>query len=115
MPQIQIVKGEHAAFWPHVKWLREAELKHGRGAMIAFVGTLFAVSGITFPGELGGFFYEKVAHWDDGLASAVKTNPFGMAQLFISIGLIEVSSYMCENFLKQFFVTHACRNFINLT
>jgi hypothetical protein len=75
---------------PDVKWLREAELKHGRGAMLAFVGTCVALNGITFPGELGGYTYEPGA-WYDGLGSAMSTNPFGMAQLLISIGLVEVS------------------------
>jgi hypothetical protein len=83
------VKGEHSGVMPHAKWLREAELKHGRGAMLAFVGTCVAVNGVHFPGEMGGNFYEA-GPWADGLTSAMSTNPFGMAQLLLSIALVEV-------------------------
>jgi len=82
------VKGEHGSVMPDAKWLREAELKHCRGAMLAFVGAMVSFSGVTFPGEMGGMYYES-ASWVDGLSSAFKTNPFGMAQLFMSIGLVE--------------------------
>ena len=87
------INGEHSSVMPDVKWLREAEIKHSRGAMLAFVGTCFAANGITFPGEMGGYHYEA-ASWADGLSSAMATNPFGMAQLFISIGLVEVCSML---------------------
>ena len=32
------VGGVHTSVWPDSKWLREAELKHGRMAMLAVVG-----------------------------------------------------------------------------
>jgi len=86
------VKGEHGGVMPHAKWLREAELKHGRGAMLAFVGTCVAINGVHFPGEMGGNFYES-GPWADGLTSALATNPFGMAQLLLSIALVEGTSY----------------------
>jgi len=84
--------GYHDSFMPDVQWLREAELKHGRASMLAFVGTCFAANGIVFPGDLGGFHYEKCA-WYDGLASGFSTNSFGMAQLLLTIGLIEGTSF----------------------
>lgn len=34
-----------------VNWLREAELKHGRVCMLAFLGWITVDAGITFPGE----------------------------------------------------------------
>lgn len=34
-----------------VRWLREAELKHGRVCMLAFLGWITVDAGITFPGE----------------------------------------------------------------
>jgi len=85
----ETVKGPHGGVMPHAKWLREAELKHGRGAMLAFVGTCVAEAGVIFPGEMGGYYY-KAGSWADGLSSAMATNPFGMAQLLLSIGLVEV-------------------------
>ena len=35
-----------------VNWLREAELKHGRVCMLAFVGFLANDAGLKFPGEV---------------------------------------------------------------
>ncbi|KAJ1478265.1 chlorophyll a/b-binding protein domain-containing protein [Baffinella frigidus] len=36
--------------WVNMKFCREAELKHGRVAMLAFVGIMVESAGITFPG-----------------------------------------------------------------
>ena len=69
------------------------QIKHGRVCMLAFVGTCFAANGVVFPGDLGGFHYEACA-WYDGLASGLNTNSFGMAQLLMTIGLIEVRSLL---------------------
>jgi hypothetical protein len=90
----EVIKGDHAGIWPHAKWLREAEIKHGRSAMLAFIGTLVALSPVALPtGNIGGFFYEKAASWDQGLASSLATNPFGMGQLFVAIALVEGQSF----------------------
>ncbi len=85
-----MVKGTHEGFWPHAEWLAEAEVKHCRSAMLAFVGTAVSLSGISFPaGQLGGFFYET-SSWDQGLASSLSTNPFG--KLFYQ----QISFIMCK-------------------
>lgn len=80
---------EHFGVWPSPQWLREAELKHGRMAMLAFTGAVVQSAGVKFPGALGGYYYESGVHWSDGLASAWKTNPVGMLQIFIAIHIIE--------------------------
>lgn len=46
--------------------------------------------GVVFPGDLGGFHYEPCA-WYDGFSSAFSTNPLGMGQLLLAIGIVEVS------------------------
>mmetsp|Transcript_40577 Transcript_40577/g.107175 ORF Transcript_40577/g.107175 Transcript_40577/m.107175 type:complete len:168 (+) Transcript_40577:201-704(+) len=35
----------------NIKWMREAELKHGRICMLAFLGWITVDAGITFPGD----------------------------------------------------------------
>ena len=66
-----------------VKWMREAELKHGRVCMLAVVGWLVTSAGIHLPSE-------------DGLYSV--TNPIDaffhvgpsvMGQIFVFIGALE--------------------------
>mmetsp|Transcript_5962 Transcript_5962/g.15522 ORF Transcript_5962/g.15522 Transcript_5962/m.15522 type:complete len:215 (-) Transcript_5962:1055-1699(-) len=80
---------EHFGVWPSPQWLREAELKHGRMAMLAFTGACVQSAGYVFPGELGGYYYESGIHWSDGIASAWKTNPVGLIQIFIFIHMVE--------------------------
>ena len=74
---------------PDVAWLREAELKHGRVAMLAFVGILVQASGKHFPARV----FEEVssAQWPDAL-SKLASDPDGvniLAQAVATIGLIE--------------------------
>ena len=85
-----ISKSEHANNFPHVKFMREAELKHGRIAMLAFVGVCVQ-KGLNFhwPGDLGGLYYDASAPWYSAPTSAFATNPVGMAQIVLFIGLIE--------------------------
>lgn len=91
----KVVGGEHYSFMPDVKWLREAEIKHGRVCMLAFVGTCAAANNVVFPGDLGGLHYEA-CKWDEGLPSALSTNPVGIAQLFLAIGIIEGTFFPAE-------------------
>mmetsp|Transcript_14846 Transcript_14846/g.46707 ORF Transcript_14846/g.46707 Transcript_14846/m.46707 type:complete len:217 (+) Transcript_14846:41-691(+) len=84
-----IKDSEHYGVFPSVQWLRESELKHGRMAMLAFTGACVQSAGITFPGELLGYYYEKNVNWADGFSSAVKTNPLGMFQIFLFIHVVE--------------------------
>ena len=59
--------------------------------MLAFVGALVQGQlGISFPGSLGGYYYEPSKNFfTEALPSAIKTNSFGMAQILLSIFLIE--------------------------
>jgi len=65
-----------------IKWLREAELKHGRICMLAFVGFIFP----DIFGTLPDHPYTSVAAHDASLGA------YGgaMGQIFLFIGLIEV-------------------------
>ena len=50
---------EHAGVVPSQQWMREAEIKHGRVAMLAFTGALVQSYGMHFDGKLNGMFFEK--------------------------------------------------------
>merc|ERR1719171_858157 len=64
-------------------WLREAELKHCRVSMLAFVGFIFT-DFYTLP----GFEYTTLEAHDAGVASGA------MSQLLLWIGLLEVVSFI---------------------
>jgi len=88
--------GEEAGFDPvgfaeimDIKWMREAEIKHGRVAMLAFTGALVQSYGMHFDGKLNGMFYEKGVNPFEATPSAFATNPMGMAQILLFIGLTE--------------------------
>jgi len=89
-------QGEEAT----VGFLRQAEIKHGRVAMAAFVGYIVQANGIHFPwGLTGDISYAEISaaggpadQWD-ALPSAAKLQILGF------IGLLEIiseSSYMLE-------------------
>ncbi|CAN0062726.1 unnamed protein product, partial [Hapterophycus canaliculatus] len=61
---------------PHPKWLQEAEIKHCRICMLAFVGIATAQAGLHFPG-LG---YEAVP-WYEQFNEFASKNPGGLAQV----------------------------------
>jgi len=72
---------------PDVAFLREAELKHGRIAMCAFVGILFTAGGTHFsPPE---FEAAAAAGWPDALGAINKSNPGILAQALATIALVE--------------------------
>merc|ERR1719502_514804 len=68
---------------PDVAFLREAELKHGRIAMMAFVGILFTSGGTHLPGET--FDAATQAGWPEALGAINKTNPGIVAQALATI------------------------------
>jgi hypothetical protein len=71
-----------------IKWMREAELKHGRICMLAVAGSLVQ----EFVHLPGAAFSKKVAL--EAWASAPRG---GMIQILVAIGLIElVSNRYCE-------------------
>jgi len=84
-----VAGSEHANLCPHPQWLREAEIKHGRVAMLAFTGALAQSFGMHFPGSLNGLYYEAGVNPIDATASAFATNPVGMAQIVLWIGVTE--------------------------
>ena len=88
--------GEEAGFDPvgfaeimDIKWMREAEIKHGRVAMLAFTGALVQSYGMHFPGTLNGEYYEAGVNPFEATPSAFATCPTGMAQILLFIGLTE--------------------------
>ncbi|CAM9167840.1 unnamed protein product [Choristocarpus tenellus] len=76
---------------PHPKWLREAEIKHGRICMLAFVGIAVAQAGLIFP----GLDYQPTA-WYDSFGEFASKNPSGLAQVIAFIGLMEGVNYPGE-------------------
>merc|ERR1719240_1781413 len=68
---------EHAGVVPSQQWMREAEIKHGRVAMLAFTGALVQSYGMHFDGKLNGMFYEKGVNPFEATPSAFATNPVG--------------------------------------
>jgi hypothetical protein len=73
-------------FFPHPKWLRESELKHGRAAMLASVGAFTGQYGLTIPG------YSAVADPVENLNQYVVNYPLGFAQIILAIAIIEGNS-----------------------
>ena len=70
--------------WIDVKWLREAELKHGRVCMLAVVGLVFS-SFYQLPGDVHQV--SAVAAHDAGVASG------SMGQLLLWISFAEIISF----------------------
>ena len=66
--------------WPHVQWLREAELKHGRCAMLAVVG-IFAQGSFHIDG------YPE-APWTEALQKCYD-NPQGI----VGFGIAQISAF----------------------
>jgi light-harvesting complex I chlorophyll a/b binding protein 1 len=68
-----------------LKYARWSELKHGRMAMLAVVGTLWQEYGPHFPGEA----YTN----RDPFAAVAQVGPSVNAQIFITIGIIELATF----------------------
>jgi hypothetical protein len=74
-------------------WFRQAEIKHGRVAMAAFVGWMAVASGIHFPGNIatgvsfGSLNMEPLDAW-----AAVPA--LGKAQMIAFAGIIEIAGEM---------------------
>jgi len=72
---------------PDVAWLREAELKHGRIAMLAFVGILFTAGDVHF--GAGAFSDAADAGWANSLGAIQKSNPGIFFQGLGAIAIVE--------------------------
>ena len=57
--------------------------------MLAFTGALVQSYGMHFDGKMNGMFYEKGVNPFEATPSAFATNPMGMAQILLFIGLTE--------------------------
>ena len=75
--------------FPHPQWLREAELKHCRIAMLASIGAFSAQWGLVIPG------YTVVASGDpvENLNQFAADWPLGLAQIIFSIAAIEGAAF----------------------
>jgi len=72
---------------PDVAFLREAELKHGRIAMLAFVGILITAGDVHFGAPI--FADAAAAGWPNSLGAIQTANPGIFAQMFLAIGIVE--------------------------
>jgi hypothetical protein len=72
---------------PDVAFLREAELKHGRIAMLAFVGIVLTSGEVHVPAA--AFATAADAGWPSSLGAIQSTNPGIFAQGLAAIGLVE--------------------------
>jgi nitrite reductase/ring-hydroxylating ferredoxin subunit len=82
--------------YPHVQWLREAEIKHGRCAMLAFVGAVtqsfFSIPG--YPTE-SNYWAALQACYDDPVARV------GIVQISVVILLLEGRYYPTDAWIGQ--------------
>lgn len=72
---------------PDIAWLREAELKHGRIAMLAFVGILFTSGGVHFDAPV----FESAANvgWPTALSKIQSESPGIFAQMLATAAFVE--------------------------
>ena len=72
---------------PDVAFLREAELKHGRIAMLAFVGIIFTAGDVHFGAPV--FSAAADAGWPNALGAIQKASPSIYFQMLGAVGIIE--------------------------
>jgi hypothetical protein len=72
---------------PDAAFLREAELKHGRIAMLAFAGILATNGGVHLPGEVW-----LDADWTSAWSSVAAKNPSATTQIIFGIAAVEGST-----------------------
>lgn len=73
-------------------WFRQAEIKHGRVAMAAFVGWCVTANGIYFPGDISkGTPFSSLK---GGLAAWEALSDLGKFQIIIFLGMIEIAGEM---------------------
>eukprot|EP00638_Chattonella_subsalsa_P021246 CAMPEP_0117859394 /NCGR_PEP_ID=MMETSP0950-20121206/3111_1 /TAXON_ID=44440 /ORGANISM="Chattonella subsalsa, Strain CCMP2191" /LENGTH=202 /DNA_ID=CAMNT_0005709267 /DNA_START=64 /DNA_END=672 /DNA_ORIENTATION=+ len=82
------VLSEQSANNPDLKWLQEAEIKHGRVCMLAFVGILATKFGIHIPD-----YPVQTNDFTVAFGEMIEKNPFAFLQIIFSIALIEGQSY----------------------
>eukprot|EP00608_Synchroma_pusillum_P002409 CAMPEP_0198426904 /NCGR_PEP_ID=MMETSP1452-20131203/5555_1 /TAXON_ID=1181717 /ORGANISM="Synchroma pusillum, Strain CCMP3072" /LENGTH=199 /DNA_ID=CAMNT_0044147281 /DNA_START=34 /DNA_END=633 /DNA_ORIENTATION=- len=74
---------------PDLKWLQEAEIKHCRQAMLAFVG-LYVPKFFTIPG------YNPEADWVKAMPKFAAEQPLALAQIILAIAIVEGYYYPGE-------------------
>jgi len=82
--------------YPHVQWLREAEIKHGRICMLAFVG-IVAQKFFHIPG------YPNSSDWTQALdvCYTEKMSGLGVAQIWLFTMLVEGKYYSGDAWIGQ--------------
>uniref|UniRef100_A0A0G4HNB1 Uncharacterized protein n=1 Tax=Chromera velia CCMP2878 TaxID=1169474 RepID=A0A0G4HNB1_9ALVE len=75
--------------WPHLNWMREAELKHGRICMLAVLGVLFTKLGI----KIGGFISNSSTDWWENLGRVWAEHPEVIAFIIMAGGFIDMATY----------------------
>lgn len=70
--------------------LRYVELKHGRVAMLAVLGHMATTGGVRLPGDIDyhGTSFDSIP---TGIAALSKVPAAGLLQIFLFIGLLEIS------------------------
>jgi len=80
--------GLNPSLFPHAKWLRESELKHCRGAMLASIGCFSAQWGLVIPGYEDTLNKNPAGNMHDFFVG----HPLAFAQIILAIGIVEGSS-----------------------